>query len=179
MSRRATADRGIALIVVMLAMTLLMGLGLALIMVTMTESAIAGSYADATQAFYAAEAAVEYTVQEVAARPDWEAVATGQIRSTFRDDAVLSVIAPDDTSRAWTLFAYGRLQDLLAPVPVRAPYVIAVWIAPEGTGGGALALLGHAYGANGSRRAIELIVARAQESDAGARPRVMAWREVR
>ena len=62
----ARSDRGIALIVAMLIMVLLSALGLSLTMVTATEERVAHSYSSASESFYAADAALELAVNELA-----------------------------------------------------------------------------------------------------------------
>ena len=60
------SDRGIALIVAMLIMVLLSALGLSLTMVTATEERVAHLYSSASESFYAADAALELAVNELA-----------------------------------------------------------------------------------------------------------------
>ena len=58
-------ERGIALLLTLMATVLLTALGGALITLTTAETAIASNYRNAVEAFYAAEAGVEYVVQEL------------------------------------------------------------------------------------------------------------------
>ena len=91
----------------------------------------------------------------------------------------------------WQPYAWGPL----AGEP-QAPVYVIVWVADdpaetdgdplhdgaslENPGRGLLMLAAHAYGAGGVRRAIEVTVARPiTEEGAGARLRVVSWREVR
>ncbi|HZL95861.1 MAG TPA: pilus assembly PilX N-terminal domain-containing protein, partial [Vicinamibacterales bacterium] len=94
-SRKPTADsdRGIALIVTMLIMVLLSALGLSLTMVTATEVRVAHSYSSASESFYAADAALELAVNELALQPDWNHVLDGTVTSSFVDAA--------ESSRPW------------------------------------------------------------------------------
>jgi hypothetical protein len=93
----------------------------------------------------------------------------------------------------WQLFAYGPLDSLL-PDGVRSPFYVIVWVADDAaegdgrplvdgdpntdgstnTGRDVVTLLAHAYGVAGSRRMVEVTVARA-----AAGIRILAWREVR
>jgi hypothetical protein len=78
-------ERGVALIMALLAMVLLTGLGTALTLVTMTESRVSASYRDGAEAFYAADAAIERVVHEIAAVGDWNGILDGSMRSPFVD----------------------------------------------------------------------------------------------
>ena len=78
-------DNGVALVIVMMTITLLTALGMALTLATIAETAIAANYRDATEALYAAEAAVEFATQEVAAVSDWSGVISAPGRSAFVD----------------------------------------------------------------------------------------------
>ena len=52
-------------------MTILMALGAALVVITSTETIVAGNFRSSRQAFYAAEAAAELAVAELRTRPNW------------------------------------------------------------------------------------------------------------
>lgn len=86
----ARSDRGIALIVAMLLMVLLSALGLSLTMVTTTEARVAHSYSSGSESFYAADAALELAVSELAQQPDWNLVLDGSVSSSFVDPAAAS-----------------------------------------------------------------------------------------
>lgn len=86
-----------ALIVVLLAMTLLAALGLALALTTSTETRVAASYAWSAQTFYAADAAIERAVHEVSLVTNWNDVLGGASVSTFVDGAAGSRSLPDGT----------------------------------------------------------------------------------
>jgi hypothetical protein len=77
-------EAGAALVVTLLAVTFLMALGTALVMTTMAEGKISGNYRDGVEALYAADAALERTVGELAAA-DWNALLSGTVRSAFVD----------------------------------------------------------------------------------------------
>jgi hypothetical protein len=82
---RAADERGLALIISLMVMLLLTALGLALTMTTMTETKISGNYATATEALYAADAAVERVMQDLLTVPDWNKVLDGSTTSSFID----------------------------------------------------------------------------------------------
>ena len=194
-------DDGVALVIVMMTITLLTALGTALTLATITETAIAANYRDATEAFYAAEAAVEFAMQEIADVPDWSNVIAESARSAFVDGPAdgprtvgavtldltqatrdVNAIAARTASPAWVLYAFGRYQDLVPSSLSRSQIYVTVWVADrsgtpedEPSVPEALSILGQAYGARGSRRTVEVIVAKADTSTIRAR----SWREWR
>jgi len=95
----ASSDRGIALIVAMLIMVLLSALGLSLTMVTATEERVAHSYSSGSESFYAADAALELAVSELALQPDWSRVLDGTVTSSFIDAAASSRPWPGGPAR--------------------------------------------------------------------------------
>lgn len=78
-------ERGAALIVSLMAMLLLSALGLALVMTTMTETKIAGNFTTSQEAMYAADAAIERTIQDVLTVADWNNMLNGTAKSAFID----------------------------------------------------------------------------------------------
>lgn len=74
-----------ALIVVLMAMSVMSALGLALMLTTMAEAKIAGSFERGTEAFYAADAGIERGVQDLLSLSSWDGVLTGAVTSTFID----------------------------------------------------------------------------------------------
>ena len=78
-------ERGAALIVALMAMLLLTALGLALVMTTTTESRIAGNFANSTETMYAADAALERSLQDLLTVPNWNDILGGTVRSAFVD----------------------------------------------------------------------------------------------
>ncbi len=85
---KGQSNRGVALIIVLLVMMLLSVLGLSLTMVTSSEERVADSYLGGSEAFYAADAALELAVQELARVPDWSHVLDGTVTSAFIDSQV-------------------------------------------------------------------------------------------
>jgi Tfp pilus assembly protein PilX len=80
-------ERGAALVVALMATLLLSALGLALVLTTTTETKITGNYTYSQEAMYAADAAIERTVQDVLTVPDWNNMLSGVQRSAFVDGA--------------------------------------------------------------------------------------------
>ena len=69
-----TRERGVALVVALLATLVLSALGLSLLVMAGTETLIAGNYRDGVEALHAAEAALERAMADVALAPDWTAL---------------------------------------------------------------------------------------------------------
>jgi hypothetical protein len=99
-------ERGVALIAVMTASTLLLVLGLSLATTTAVEVGVAAHHRDGVQTLHAAEAALEFAIGELAATADWDAVLAGVVVSWFHDGggqvalpdgSMLAV--PDETNR--------------------------------------------------------------------------------
>jgi hypothetical protein len=177
-------DRGLALVAAVLASTLLMALVAAAIVTTTAEARIAASYVGARQAFYAAEAAAEWTIAELSALADWTPIATGAARLGFvdgpsagtralADGSVVDLDAIRAASRGWQLAAHGRLQDL-APSASPSLLYLVVFVSPDAASPDRLHVRGEAFGPRGAHQIVAIEVARA---DAGAR--LEAWTHVR
>lgn len=111
--RRAT-QRGATLIVVLMAVALLLSLGLALGLTSATEMRIAAAYTAAEEALYAADAAIERTMLDLQAQPDWTPALAGAVPSTFVDGAPAGTrTLPDgstlDLAQATSLARCGKL----------------------------------------------------------------------
>lgn len=192
------------LILVMMTITLLTALGTVLTLATITETAIAANYRDATEALYAADAAVEFVMQELPDVPDWRDVISEPGGSAFvdgppdgirtvgavtldlthatRDVNAIAGAAPGAVRPVWILYAFGRFQDLVPSSMNRSRIYVAVWVGDRSDMPGdetsvpeALSILGQAYGPQGSRRSVEAIVTKADTSAI----RVLSWREWR
>ena len=68
-----------------MAMMLLTALGAAVVMVSSTETHIAGNYRNSQEALYAADAAVERVVQDLLLIPRWNDILSGTAQSGFVD----------------------------------------------------------------------------------------------
>lgn len=201
LTTRLRNETGTALIIALMSMMLLTALGAAVVMVTRTETLIAGNYSHAQEALYAADAAVERVVQDLLMVPRWNDVLSGLSRSAFIDgspDAVKTLpgggivtlcAANCSTSTVtgqlqqatdtadmwgpnnpqWQLFAWAPLQNLLPGDTIDSAMYVAVWVAddPAETDGnpaadtnGTLTLHAEAFGPSGTRKTIEVTVAR-------------------
>ena len=91
---RATSEDGLALVIVLLAMMLIAALGMALSLTTSTETRIAASYAWSAETFYAADAAIELVLHDLASIDDWTTVLSGAAMS-FSDGPPGPRLLPD------------------------------------------------------------------------------------
>lgn len=180
------SDRGVALVVALMALLLLTAIGAALVLATSTEVLISSSFRGGVQALYAADAAVEWAAADVAAVvPDWPTLLGGSVRSPFVDGApsgsrlladgsVVDLSSVAAANPAWRLYAYGALRDLL-PISSRpSPFYVVVFVAPDPAGPERLKLRAEAFGLRGAHRIVELDVLRS-----GAGVKFVAWREGR
>ncbi|HEV3216124.1 MAG TPA: PilX N-terminal domain-containing pilus assembly protein [Vicinamibacterales bacterium] len=78
-------DRGLALVIALLAMLLLSALGLALVLNTAVEGLVAGNFRAAQEALFAADAGIELTIADLQTVPDWNVILRGERQSTFAD----------------------------------------------------------------------------------------------
>lgn len=149
--RLARAD-GIALVVTLMASVVLLAVAGVLVPLASTEVTIAANHRRAVEGLYAAEAALEWTVGELAPFPVWRAALAGGARSRLwagtpelrladgtrapLDEQTAALrrdgAGPGGAGRGlgWSLFAHGPLAAL---VPLPAGYGewhVAVWLAP-------------------------------------------------
>jgi hypothetical protein len=164
-------ERGIALVLALLAMVLLMTLGGTLVVLTATETRIAASFRDGLQAFYAAEAGLARAVVDLRSA-DWDAVRAGTSKSSVTDEAVDLGAAERDleAKRRWRPYAYGAFADLVPGADLGRVSVV-VWVAAEPGADDTLIVRSHAYGP-GVHRVVEATLGRTL-----AGPRVLDWRE--
>jgi hypothetical protein len=195
------------LVIVMMALTLLTGLGTSLVVGTMTETAVAAAYRQGIETFYAADAAVEFAIRDLAARSDWDEVLSGErsalvdgppdgtrqvgaavvdlVRGTAEVDAILAARTTPPSASA-QLYAYGRFDGLLPAAAMRAPTYVCVWVAelapdeetePEVPAVRRLYVVGRAYGPTGGRRTVLVTVARRLDQDEMPPLEVRTWEE--
>jgi hypothetical protein len=100
--RRATDERGLALVVALLVMCLLTALGMALMLTSQTETMISANYRDSMEAQYAADAALERVMDDVLTVHDWNTLLasndglTASVTSGFHDAAPSSPLTLPD-----------------------------------------------------------------------------------
>jgi len=118
---RLHGERGVALVIALLSTLLMTALGMALMLTTMTETMITGNYRDGVEAMYAADAAIERTLQDLLTVPDWNtAISTADgVRSNVTSSFITGDLSP-------TLID-GRTLDLTkATAAVNCPHVVPV-----------------------------------------------------
>ncbi len=201
--REGGSERGIALVLVMMTTTLFVVLVGSLALAVLTETAVAANHRDAAHALYAAEAAVEFVLQEIALVEDWTEVLAAPGQSSFVDGEAAGVrqagAANIDLSQATVdviaaatppagavalpsvLHAFGRFSDLIPDGSAVSETYVAVWLADrspapkdEDEPPAKLSVVGEAFAGRGIRRAVEALVERADTSAV----RVLAWREL-
>jgi Tfp pilus assembly protein PilX len=106
-SRRARVrlgdERGVALIIALLAMMLMTALGMALMLVSETETLIGANYRDSVEGSYVADAGIERVMQDVLSIPDWNTILASPdnvragVTSGFIDDTVTPTLADGRT----------------------------------------------------------------------------------
>jgi hypothetical protein len=157
---RLRNEHGTALIIALMSMLLLTALAAAVVMVSNTETRIAGNYAAGQEALYAADAAVERVVQDLLMVPRWNDILSGTAQSAFVDGDMISqktvpgagvITLCCGTSSAtgqlqadtdalnlwgannpqWKLFAWGPLSQMLPNDVIDSPMYVAVWIADD------------------------------------------------
>ena len=96
--RPDTGQRGVAMIVTLLAMVLLSTLGLSLALVSSTEERVASAYRDGAETFYAADALLERVLDDLRQLPDWTPALDGTVTSAFVDRAAQGW--PDEVARS-------------------------------------------------------------------------------
>ena len=147
-----SAPDGIALVVTLMASVVLLAVAGVLVPLATTEVTIAANHRRAVEGLYAAEAALAWTVGELAPSAVWRAARAGNARSRLwvgapelrladgarapLDEQTMALrgdgAGPGGAGRGlrWSLFAHGPLSALL-PLPAGyGGWHVAVWLAP-------------------------------------------------
>lgn len=148
-------ERGVALIIALIATMLLTALALALVMVTNTETRITANFRNSQEALYAADAGTERVVQDLLLVPRWNDLLTGTMTSSFKDstmtpylpgggaqinltNATAQLQATTDAANLWgtnnprwRLYAWGPVTSLLPSATIDSWMYIAVWVADD------------------------------------------------
>ena len=107
---RGGSERGVALVIALLAMMLMTALGMALMLTSQTEALIGGNFRDSMEGNYVADAGIERVMQDVLSIPDWNTILTSPdgikagVTSGFIDSGDLSTLQMPD----------GRTLDLIS-----------------------------------------------------------------
>jgi hypothetical protein len=78
-------EDGVAVVIALLALLLLTAVGASLVLISSSETIIAGNFLASIEALDAADAAAERTMAELGALADWNGVLAGSVRSAFVD----------------------------------------------------------------------------------------------
>lgn len=89
------AERGVALLTVLVVMTLASALALALALVSTLETRAAFNFRTASETLFATDAGIERALPDLAAAADWSAVLDGSAGSTFTDGPGLVRVLAD------------------------------------------------------------------------------------
>jgi len=78
-------ERGVALVIALMAMTMMIALGTAVLLTAVTESRIARNFRLASEATYSADAVIERAMDDLAGVRDWNTLLNGTARSGFAE----------------------------------------------------------------------------------------------
>jgi len=79
------SEKGIALVIAIMAMLFMSAIGIALVLATMTETVVASNYRNAAGGLYAADAIVERAMDDLLSVADWNLLLGGSVQSAFVD----------------------------------------------------------------------------------------------
>jgi len=79
------SERGVALVVALMAMMMMVALGTALMLTTSTESKITRNFRNTSEGLYAADAVVERAMDDILTIHDWNDLLNGSAQSAFID----------------------------------------------------------------------------------------------
>ena len=156
-STRSTSvpnERGMALVIVLLAAGLLTALAAALVVVTSAETQIAANFRDGQEALNAADVGLEWAVESLRAAPIWSGVLAGTVPSGFAGATlypdppgggpVIDLAAATAQLQAaasagrwgadtpvWRLWVWGPVSDLLPAGSIDSRMYVAVWVADD------------------------------------------------
>jgi Tfp pilus assembly protein PilX len=91
-------ERGIALVLTVMALALLSAIGVGLVLATSTDVRIAANAGASVEAFYAAEAALDRTLEELREATDLTPILDGSVPSAFADGPATGVRTLSDGS---------------------------------------------------------------------------------
>lgn len=155
----SSGERGAALLITLLTITMISALAVCVLDTSMTETAIAANYAASQQALYTADAGIERALADLLDVPDWNSVLAGLSSSGFVDNGggilpdgrpadvaarTRAVQAESDTfygagpnRPVWQPYARGPLSSLVSGAEIPLCDYVLVWVAddPEETDG--------------------------------------------
>jgi hypothetical protein len=183
-------ERGMALVVVMMAMVLLGAMGAGLVLTTSSEVLVSWNFRGSHQALYAAEAAAEFAIVDLASVvPDWPTLLDGSVKSWFvdgvasgnralPDGTMLDITAVVERNASWRPYAFGPLKALLpvrdAGVPAPSAFYVMVFVAADPDSSSRLKVRAEAFGPRGAHKTVDVGLTR---GEAGVQ--LESWAEVR
>jgi len=149
-----TSDDGVAVILALLVTTLLGAVGVTLLLLSDTERRLSSSYRNDQATRYAAAAALERAIGDLASSPDWTPILAGAQASTFADgtrrpilpsgqsidlDRITTQLQAASNGGAsfgantpvWRLFGWGPLAALEPATNLESAQYLAVWVADD------------------------------------------------
>ena len=177
-----SAERGIAIIIALMAMSLMVALGTALILTTVTETKITTNFRSNSESLYAADAAIERALDDMLTVPDWNNLLNGTVKSALVD-------GPMSGDRILADGTVLKLNDVLPAGGINSPYYVVVMVADDPSendgdplhdgvspcpvgqltgcnpGSGVLNMRAEAFGPGGNHKAIELTIARTNTTE--------------
>jgi hypothetical protein len=174
-------DRGVALILVLIATMALSAFAAGLVVSMTTDVMITGGFRAAQEASYTADAALEWALWEVARREDWSALLAAGRPSIFtgpgappappvnveEETTVLERSTGTGNRRRWRLLASGWLSGVTGR-DAEAAYLV-VWVSDDSEDGDndpatdtndVVVIRAHGYGPRETCRSVEAVVAR-------------------
>ena len=157
-------ERGAALLMALIAAALVTAIASTMVLSSSADLLITGSHRASTETMYAAEAAAQRTIGELATIADWNTVLASppsNVLASF-DDGFTTVVTEDGrglsmavlTSRrqamstvtygpgafgadspVWRLFGHAPLEALLPPGVATPPVYVLTWVADDGADG--------------------------------------------
>lgn len=153
-------ERGTALLIAITLVLLVLAIGGAVSIATRTETLIAANFRQSRQALYAAEGGIALGVRDLAGIPDWGAVLSGAVASSFTDGAAIGTrtlpgggalelccgpgsLTQEVQQRAhsgrswggdtpqWQMFAWGPASAWLPPGRIDSATYVVVWVADD------------------------------------------------
>ena len=158
------SERGTALLLALTLVALVAAIAAAVSIASRTEMLIAAGFRQSRETLYAAEGAVALAIRDLAAVPDWSAVLSGAVASSFTDGAAIggrtlpggevvilccgtASLTGEVQRRAhggrdwgpdtpqWQIFGWGPVAGWLAPGRVDSATYVAVWVADDSADG--------------------------------------------
>lgn len=142
-----------AIVLALIAASLLTALGIGLVTASHVESAIADNNRAASETLYAADGAAELVVRELAALARWDDVLSGAVQSSFVDATLTPTLPSTEridlvamttelqqqadrspwgpNNLVWRLVAYGPISRLMGLAASRSAAYVAVWVADD------------------------------------------------